>query len=193
MTQPAQGWHLRATVGKKELVADAERIEFGETAMAVDAIDSVSFWSWARKYGNRRNTCELRAGSDRLEVSFYVYRPERYPQSRESMLWKELVRYVDACVIPRVTKALVSRVAAGESIPFGRLRASEVGLTGRARLLPVSFPWSGLQIVDRGYEHLFIAGTDIQGRNRKVWLHMQYPNVVAIPLLANLMRRQQAR
>jgi Protein of unknown function (DUF2510)/Bacterial PH domain len=184
--RPVADLTIRTTIMKEEFVADAERIALGATVLATDAIDEVAYLSFARKYWIRRYSCRLRAGSERLRISFEAGDlPEEYP----APLWSALIRFLDAYVLPRIARELASRVATTETVRVGGFDANRQGITGRAGIRRVTLPWSSIREVSRGREHLFISGLDSSGRARELRTAMAEPNVVALPFVVDLMQR----
>jgi hypothetical protein len=181
--RPVADISIRTTVMKKEFVADAGRIALGETVLATDAIDEVTFQNYPRKYSFRRYWFTFSAGSERLAVTF------EYPGDTPPPLWPQLIRFLDAYVLPRIASELVSRIATEGTVRVGGLDADRHGITGRARIRHVRLPWSSIREVSRVRQYLFVSGLDSSGHDRTLHTAMAKPNVVALPFIVDLMQR----
>jgi hypothetical protein len=104
-------------------------------------------------------------------------------------LWWALMQFLDAQVLSRIAGEQASRIASDESVVFDRLHADRDALTRRARIRRVTFPWSHIRAVSRGYEHVFISGSDASSHAGKLRVSTWAPNAVALPFLADLMQR----
>ena len=118
-----------------------------ETVLPTEAIDAVSYGSWNRQYGIRRNSCVLTAGSAKVDFSFEVHPAD---PTGNMALWWALMQFLDAQVLSRIAGELASRIGKDESFEFDRLHADPQALTHRGRIRRVAFPWAHIRGVSPG-------------------------------------------
>lgn len=173
---------LRVASGGRTLAAAGDVIVIGDRVFRLAEVDRVAYHAAARP-DQASYALGLAAGPVRSRFVFDAFRRgSELEEARET--WRRLVELVESAACPRIARAAVDAITAGETARFGRRPSIAADAEGLRRRFAPKVPWAG------------VLGTDLHAGQVRVWTGGPEPalvtgmagwNAVVLPRVAGMM------